>query len=251
MKDALMNLSSWVLIVLLLPILLVQGLWVKLRTPILPEATGDSWGIVEGEGESLHLLVLGESTVAGVGVDTRDQAIACRTATAVGKTMARPVRWHAVGRIGMMVHQLRREYLGGVACLSPDLIMICVGVNDVLHLRSPKRYARELRGLIADLRELFGDIPVMIAGIAPLGLFPAIPQPLRYILGLRARVLDRAAGRLTRSLYRTSHCPTPAPADLIRALFAGDGFHPNTLGYALMSDLLGNCAVHCLRQDKT
>lgn len=238
-KDAMVNLCSLMLTAVLLPVLLVQGLIVKIRTPILPEASGDPTGLIEGPGDPVELIVLGESTVAGIGVQTYDQALASQTARAFGKIINRCVRWRAVGRTGMMAGDLDAGFLKEAVSSRADIIMISLGVNDVLHMHSPRRYTRDLCVLIAEVRRIFGDIPIMLAGIAPVGCFPAIPQPLRYILGLRARVLDRAAAVLSHSLKKVYHCPGFTPLDIIRASFASDGFHPNLFGYSLMGDLLG------------
>jgi lysophospholipase L1-like esterase len=240
-----MNLYSIMLTMLLLPVLIVQGIMVKLKTPLLPEASGAPFGLVEGPGDPFHLIVMGESTVAGIGVDTYDQAIAAQTASALGRKIARPVSWRSFGRNGMMVYDLRKKHLDKVASFKADSILISVGVNDVLHMHGPKRYARDLHDLITELRRLFGDIPIVLNGIAPMGYFPAIPQPLRYVLGLRARVLDHAAAQLCRSLRNVRHCSTPHAADLIRISFASDGFHPNATGYSLLGNHLGTCMTDC------
>ena len=245
-----MNLYSIMLTVVLLPILIVQGILVKLRTPVLPEALGDPFGLFEGQGEPFHLIVLGESTVAGLGVDTYDQAIASQAASALGRKIGRSVRWRSLGRNGMMAYDLRMKYLEKVASLRADIILISLGVNDVLHLHGPRRYARDLRNLIDGLRGHFGDIPIVLNGVAPVGYFPAIPQPLRYVLGLRARVLDRAAATLCRSFKNVHHCSPPYVEDLIRISFASDGFHPNATGYALLGNFLGDCMTQCLESEK-
>ena len=245
-----MNLYSIMITVMLLPILVVQGIMVKLKTPVLPEASGDPFGLIEGPGEPVHLIVLGESTVAGLGVETYDQAIASQAASALGRKIARSVSWRSFGRNGMMAYDLRKKYLPKMASLKADIILVSLGVNDVLHMHGPRRYARDLHDLIAELRRLFGDIPIVLNGIAPMGYFPAIPQPLRYVLGLRARVLDRTAARLCRSFLNVRHCSTPHAEDLIRISFASDGFHPNATGYALLGDFLGNCMTECLGSEK-
>src|ERR1039458_811528 len=55
------------------PVIVVQGRQVRRATPVLPEAAGPREG-TEGAGEhgaELALLVLGESTAAGVGAGTQ------------------------------------------------------------------------------------------------------------------------------------------------------------------------------------
>ncbi len=70
----------------------------------------------------------------------------------------------------------------------------------------------------------------------PLGRFPALPQPLRAVLGLRARLLDRAAARLAPRLPRVAHLPITLA--VTPALFCADGFHPGPAGYREWGALL-------------
>lgn len=247
LRNVLLNIYSYLIAIILLPVLLVQGVLVKIRTPILPEASGTPHGLINGRGEPVCLIVLGESTVAGVGVNTYDKAMACQTALVFGEKTCRSISWHAVGRVGMMVKDLRREYLHKVASMKADIIMLSLGVNDALHMRSPRTYYREMNGLVRELNILFKNIPIVIAPVAPLGYFPGIPQPLRYVLGLRARVLDRAAARVPDFWNNVYHCPTPTESELIKACFARDGFHPGPLGYAILGNILGGFLSDSLR----
>ena len=57
------------------PIMYIQGMLVRKYAAELPEAIGPRTGII-GEGKPLRVLVLGDSSAAGVGVETQDEAIA-------------------------------------------------------------------------------------------------------------------------------------------------------------------------------
>ena len=56
------------------PVLFVQGKRLRRDTPILPDAALPWHGTVAGP-DPLRLLVLGDSTAAGVGADTQDDAL--------------------------------------------------------------------------------------------------------------------------------------------------------------------------------
>ena len=56
-----------------MPLLLLQAIWVRLRTIKLPEAQGQRTGVC-GQGEPLTLLVLGDSAAAGVGTNLQENA---------------------------------------------------------------------------------------------------------------------------------------------------------------------------------
>lgn len=70
----------------------------------------------------------------------------------------------------------------------------------------------------------------------PLGRFPALPQPLRGVLGLRARPLDAAGAGLAPGLPGLTHLPLSLP--VTPELFCADGFHPGPAGYRQWAALL-------------
>jgi lysophospholipase L1-like esterase len=122
---------------------------------------------------------------------------------------------------------------------------VALGVNDTLRLRSPGRWSTDLHGLIALLRERCGAVPVILAGVPPMGVFPGLPQPLRGVLGLRAGVLDRAAARLAGTLEGVRHVAVPLPAS-VDGFFCADRFHPSPHGYAQWGAALGRAAAAAL-----
>ena len=57
------------------PLMYIQGMIVRKYAAELPEAIGPRAGTI-GHGKPLRVLVLGDSSAAGVGVNTQDEAIA-------------------------------------------------------------------------------------------------------------------------------------------------------------------------------
>ncbi|WP_232504275.1 hypothetical protein [Shewanella benthica] len=75
------------------PLLLIQGRLVRKNIPILAEATGGRSGCL-GEGRPLSLLVVGDSAAAGVGVETQDDALSgCLTRVLAQKYCVDWSRW--------------------------------------------------------------------------------------------------------------------------------------------------------------
>jgi lysophospholipase L1-like esterase len=225
--------ALWIQIITILcfPWLWLQGRSVRARTPRLPEATGPTMGIVLAAGSSLALLVVGESTVAGVGAPEHNQALTGQTAHALTERLRRTICWRAVGRSGATARSARQQLVPTIPPTSVDAIVLAFGVNDVLQFHSPRRWTRDLAGLIADLRARVGPAPVVLAAVPDMGQFPALPQPLRGLLGRRAMMLDRAARQLAPRLERVVYAPMPLP--LTPAMFCADGFHPSPAGYQL------------------
>jgi lysophospholipase L1-like esterase len=176
------------------------------------------------------LLVLGESTVAGVGAPTHSEALAGQTAAALAARLKRGVAWKAVGRNGVTAQETEAELLPAAPDVAADAVAIALGVNDALHWHSPRRWSRDLASLIAAVHRRCGPGPVFLAAVPPLGRFPALPQPLRAVLGRRAGELAAAAARLAPTLSKVTYVDSRFSGG--REMFASDGFHPSPAGYA-------------------
>ncbi|HEX8692249.1 MAG TPA: SGNH/GDSL hydrolase family protein [Longimicrobium sp.] len=232
----------------LLPVLLAQGRRVRRDTPRLPEAAGPREGVAPGAGPPFGLLVLGESTAAGVGAASHAEALSGQVARALAGRTGRAVAWRVLGRNGATAESARRELLAAADGVRADVAVVALGVNDTLRFRAPGRWRRHLAELVEALRGRCGPVPVVLAGVPPLGLFPALPQPLGAVLGLRARLLDRAAERLAGELSGVRHVPMPAlDAAAVEAFFCEDGFHPSVRGYAAWAEALAGAAARFFR----
>ena len=224
----------------LAPWLLLQGRRVRRDTPRLPPAAGPQRGLCEAPGDqpALRIALFGESTVAGVGAASHDEALAGHLARALRARCARPVAWNAYGLSGASVAAARTSLLPHVATARVDLFVVVFGVNDVLEHTSPARYAAHVAALVAALRSRGGPAPVLLAGAPPMAQFPSLPRPLSTYLGARAALLDRAVGRAVIANSRQV-----APVLRIEPhLFATDGFHPSPAGYAVWADALARAA---------
>lgn len=233
------------LTLLLAPLLVLQGRGVRRRIPVLPEAPDPHRGEVAGEGEPLDLLLLGESTAAGVGAPSHDRALVGETARTLASETGRRVRWRVLARTGATAEQVRTVLLGPAGKVRAEVAVIALGVNDTLSLRAPRAWARDLADLVGAVRERCGPIPVVLAAAPPLGVFPALPQPLRGVLGLRARLLDRAAERFARATPAVERVPMPA-VDEVDAFFCEDRFHPSPHGYRVWGRVLGSAAARAV-----
>ncbi|WP_228771525.1 SGNH/GDSL hydrolase family protein [Actinokineospora iranica] len=193
--------------------------------PRLPGAAGPTRGTV-GSGDPLRLAVLGESTAAGVGARTHEAGLAGRLAVEVAERTGRAVEWQVSSRIGINARDTRADL---AAALDPaDVVVVVLGVNDVLEFRSAAHWTRDLLRLLIDLRTRHRG--VVLAGVPPMGAFPALPRPLRTVLGLRAAELDAAARRVADAVSWVAHEPMPEVL-LDGDLFCEDRFHPSEEGY--------------------
>jgi lysophospholipase L1-like esterase len=242
-RDAALRLASSASL-LLLPVLIVQGRRVRRATPRLPEAAGPREGRAAGAGPALRLLVVGESTAAGVGADNHDEALAGQAARALAGRTGRAVTWRVLGRNGATAALCRTVLLAEAAePVEADVAVIALGVNDTLRFHAPGRWRRDLRHLAAAIRARCGPVPVVLAGVPPVGRFPALPQPLRGVLGLRAALLECAARRLAAELANARYVDVPPLEEAVDVYFAADGFHPSPRGYAAWAGAIADVAA--------
>lgn len=212
----------------LAPIAWLQGRRVRREVPEVAPARGPDTGLFPGAGPALRLLVIGESPVAGYGAPTHEQAISGQLAATLGRRTGRAVTWRALGADGVTAERVRRELLPRLGPDPVDIAVIALGVNDTVSLTRPARWAKELGNLIAELRSHVRPALVVVSGVPPMDRFPALPQPLAAMLGLRARLLDALAREV--ALDRNASF-APAPVEGDRSYFCADGFHPSPVGY--------------------
>lgn len=219
------------------PLLLLQGRRVRRETPRLPEADGPRSGLESpGAVQPLRLLVVGDSSAAGVGVDTQDRALARPLARTLSRKLSRPVAWQLVARSGVCAEEailMLREQQPGAA----DVVAVAVGMNDVTGQRA-HRFVDDVAELWRATVELTGARFGVFAGLPPLHALPAAPQPLRWYLGRYALDLDASLQAWIAPQPHLAFCSLQwaSRPDWI----ASDGFHPGPAGYARWSELMAD-----------
>lgn len=182
--------------ILLGPILLAQGKWLRKTALRLPEAAGPRLGVEAPPagavmGEPLSLLVVGDSSAAGVGVEHQEQALALPLARHLAARSGRPVAWRLVAQSGVnsleALDLLARHEIGPATVL-----VVALGTNDVTSQMPPRQYVANLKLLAQRLMDQAGVEHIVFTGLPPLHTLPAAPQPLRWYLGRCARKLDHA-----------------------------------------------------------
>ena len=222
-----------------MPLLLHQGRKLDRALPRLSPAAGPRAGLIEGSGEPLRLLVFGESTAVGVGVETIEQAVVGRFASILNRRSGRAVAWEAAGLPGATVSQGHTHILPTLEPQPRDLVLVLFGANDTLARRHARHFIADMHTLIEGLRARVGSAAIMMSAVPPLGTFPALPQPLRAYMGAWSRWLDLALARV--ALPGVHYAPVHIP--MVPALFASDGFHPSPLGYQRWAETLAAAAV--------
>lgn len=228
----------------LLPLLIAQGNSTRRVTPRLPEASGPCEGIAGAGGMPLSLLAVGESPVAGVGVSTHEEAITGQLARALSARLGRQVHWRACGRNGVTAREALQQVIPSIPAQPVDIALVAFGVNDTTAFRPVRRWQTDLRAVLEAVATRCAPQLLVLSGVPPMAHFPALPQPLRWVMGLKSAALDAAARDIAPHLPRTLYVPLELPVRDAN-MMAIDGYHPSVKGCAAWAGLLADaCLSH-------
>ncbi len=186
-----------------------------------------------GAGPGLRMVWLGDSTAAGVGASGADLAIPRRVAAGLD----RPVELTSLAVSGDRVSDVVEDQLPGLAARDPDVVLVSIGANDVVHLTSRADFRSGYDDLVAAIPA--GTLLVLL-GVPDMGAPPRFLQPLRGIASLRGRQLDGVSVDVARdsgAVYVDIAGETgPTMRSDTDRYFAADRYHPSDAGYALWAD---------------
>ncbi|MGI2261047.1 SGNH/GDSL hydrolase family protein [Shewanella sp. GXUN23E] len=223
----------------LLPLILWQGKQVRKHTPRLNAAAGlpivDASSHTPSNCNTVNILHVGESTVAGVGVNHLRQGLTAniiRTLKLDGIT----ARGWIMGHSGATVADINRH---APSVTNPDVLLISLGVNDVVELTSEQDWQDSLRQCVAKFAGI--STKVCFTQVPDMSRFPALPAPLNQFLGHRARQLHLALKALCeQNRWALLEVDLPIAGDWM----AADGYHPNARGYKLWGQALARQLQH-------
>ena len=212
------------------PLLFLQGQYTRRKIGLLPDAAGDKTGLA-GKGDApAKLFVIGESTVAGLGARTHEQALAGTFAVELGAKIRRPVRWTVVGRNGVTAKRTIDELIPMMPDERFDYVLIGLGGNDVMKLSSPRKWRRDMTRLLSIVRDKNPDAAIFITNCPMIKYSPAIPHPIKFLLWELSKMHDANIREFTAGMERVFYYHQPA--DVTLEGFFADGIHPSEQGYA-------------------
>lgn len=255
------------------PLLWQQGKRVKRDTPSLPEPTGDRHGMValsstnannkQAEHNAYRLMIVGDSSAAGVGVDTQEQALAHQL---VKNFKQQPHFCQNYTHIDWQLHAttghtsfdvLRRLYVLAPSPKPIDLMIIVVGVNDTTSMLSLDNWKANIEEIITVAQLKHSPKNIIFSALPPIRHFPALPVPLNGLIGDKAEQLDTALAEICDDFNHIHYTSFSLPFDLakrqftfssgkkansndahIAKYFAIDGFHPSDLTYQYWAEQL-------------
>jgi lysophospholipase L1-like esterase len=207
---------------------------------------------VDGGDPPLRLIVFGDSTAAGVGVDRAEDALPSLIAQRLADARHRRVHVTSYGWAGARVADLVRDQvprsLGPlrVAETAPvlpgaDVVVIVIGANDAARRTAPRAFRADLRSVLGTVRRAAPEAELVLAGIPRFrGAIPEVGM-LVWIADQYARVL-RGIGRREAAAagvrYADLQRDVPPRVDDIGEVLSVDRFHPSLAGYRLWADVI-------------
>jgi hypothetical protein len=213
---------------LILPVLLMQGRQVRKRAHKLPEAIGERQGSTNDSTKPpLGILIIGDSSAAGVGASHQDTALLGQLVNNLKKHFH--LSWTLIARTGAQTQDLSKMLDSAEFGNTVDIVVTSLGVNDVTSLQGAKHWLNEQNKLHQYCFQTLGAKHVIVSGMPPMHRFPLLPQPLRWIMGNRAKefycLQAINIGKCANKTYE------PLAFDMNKSAMAIDGFHPGPLIY--------------------
>jgi lysophospholipase L1-like esterase len=203
----------------------------------------DAGAVASRSGVPLRMLMLGDSSAAGLGADVPADTPAVVIATGLAEAAGRPVELRSIAVVGAQTADLDGQ-LNGLGDTDPtwipDVAVMLIGANDVTHTVLPAVSVRHLDQAVRRLRDLGAEV---VVGTCPdLGTIRPIPHPLRHIGRRWSRTLAAAqticvveAGGRSVSLGDILGPEFHAnPGEY----FSEDRFHPSSVGYRRCAEVL-------------
>ncbi|AWV97052.1 SGNH/GDSL hydrolase family protein [Arcticibacterium luteifluviistationis] len=175
----------------LLPLMYFQGKRIKNSVPSLPEAEGTE-GRSTSNGSTqrtIRMLAIGESTIAGVGVQTHKEGFTGTLADTLSQHLGVDIIWKVYAKSGYTAKAVTQRIIPQITETEIDLLIVGIGGNDAFTLNKPKRWKKEVRELIITLKEKSPNTPIVFCNMPPIKEFPAFTSLIKATIGKLVEVL--------------------------------------------------------------
>lgn len=212
------------------PLLYLQGQYTRRKIGLLPDAAGETTGIVGDGGIPARLLVIGESTVAGLGARTHREALTGQFAERLAARIERRVEWTVIGRNGVTARRTIDELIPLMPEKKFDYVLLGIGGNDVLKLSSPVKWRRDMMELIRIMQGRNPGAVIFISNCPMIKYSPALPHPIKFLLWELSKLHDKNIRQFSADMADVHYYPQPR--ELRTETFFADGIHPSEQGYS-------------------
>lgn len=220
-------------------VLVLQALMAIRRDYVPPESAPDVTGEYGHPADpTVRLVMLGDSTAAGVGVTDAVDSVGGRLAALLSQEHLHVVLAGVAvsgSRSGDLGPQVSRALLG-----NPDVAVLLVGANDATRGTLARRVFAPTASAIRRLRS--AGVAVVFGTCPDLGAAQAFARPLRDLLSMAGRRIahvQATAGRQVGAITVDLAAKTgPAFRADPQATLSTDAFHPSAAGYDLWARAL-------------
>ena len=252
MLQQLLYIGGSILVLPFLPLLLFLGKRVRQSIPDLPEASENLTGSIIGNSETIQILTLGESTIAGVGVTDHTHGITGQVAKTLHSLSGKTIYWQVLACNGYTAENVNQLLVPQIPQHALDFIVIGLGGNDTFKFNSPLTFKKNMVRLLDNIQRLQPNAQIIIANMPPIGEFPAFPWLIQLILGSLVKLHGAVIRDIPQRYHHVSYMDETirlkdwikrkdgnwTPADLF-----SDGVHPSATTYAIWGEEIGQFAL--------
>lgn len=233
----------------LLPILYYQGKKIRASVPVLPEAKKPKGYIKTSSNKTLKILTIGESTIAGVGVDFHENGFTGALVKEIATKTNASVLWRVYAKSGYTARMINKKILPNIDETNADIIIIGLGGNDAFKLNSPDLWIYQTNMLTKKLKKKFPKTPIYFTNMPPIKEFPAFTKTIKFVIGNLVEILGKALNKSTRNkigVYYNNEVITLKGwqekyniSGNVDSFFS-DGVHPSLITYKIWGKDMAN-----------
>jgi len=211
------------------PIIYLKGK--KLKKNLIKLPPWSEYLKLDSTSPEFFLLIIGESTAAGVGATSVEKTFASRIFDYIGRKFT----IFNIGENGLRAENLKALFdkCENKMAKSFAKTIILIGANDCFKLTPPRKFRQEMESFIQFLIQEKGVRQITIPLIPPVQEFPGIPVIMRFFLGWHRSILTRELELLEKKFPQLSY---ENQGDTFAGeFFSKDGIHPSDIGYELIA----------------
>ena len=232
-----------------LPLLYFQGKNIRKKIPKLPEAKEPNGFVNNHFNKTLSLLSIGESTIAGVGVDFHQNGFTGALSETLSTILKRNIQWKVYAKSGYTVKQVCSKIIPKIKESSYDMIVIGMGGNDAFTLNSPKKWISDINRLVNLLQKKYPKTPIFFTNMPPIKEFPAFPKSIQLVIGNLVEILGKELQAFTNNREAVFYfndiitlkkwTEKKSLGSYNASIYFSDGVHPSELTYRIWGEEMG------------
>lgn len=226
-----------------LPKLYIDSKRVRRMVPKLPNAVGPHGISGKDSNIQTRILILGESTMSGLGVEFHREGFAGAVGNYLSELTSSQVVWSVFAESGFTTLEVRKKILPRISIQSSwDVVIIGLGGNDAFSLTSFSKWKKDVLDLINAIRDQFGALSIVFCQMPPVREFPAFTSTLQKCLGGHVELLGEMLAETVRDIddvyyinevIRMSSWNKKYNLQGQPEEYFSDGVHPSQLTYQL------------------